>query len=394
LHQLLSSGLRIVEGLMPGVTARLAAAGAPAFDGDDPSLAYLEISGHPLCRTGTLRDPDAMVLRMASRPLLESVVRECVRSRPNVTVVDGHDAGEPVLRGRAVTGVPVTDRKTGQSRVLAADLVVDATGRAARTPAFLAAHGFDRPVEQSYRVGLTYSSQLFRMPAGTLHEHVAIVSPTLDRPVGAGVFAHEGQGVLLTLIGVAGHRAPTDLPDILAAATDLLPAHISTALKNAEPVGSPHQRHYPTSVWRRYDKLSSSPSGLLVIGDALCSFNPVYGQGMTSAARQARALQKVLAVGDPAELTRSYFRAAARKIGPLWQANRLNDFAVTPTSGRASWAQRAFNRYTDAYMAAAATDMALTETFLRVLQGVDPVARMMHPRHLARVAAGARRGGH
>jgi hypothetical protein len=190
------------------VTAELGEGGAPAFDATDCSLAYVEISGHPLCRTGTLSDPDAMSVRLASRPFLESVVRERVRALSNVSFVDGHDVGEPVLSDRAVTGVQVSDRRTGEHRVLPAELVVDATGRAARTPAFLAAHGFARPVEQSYRVQLSYASQLFRVPAGLLHEKVAIVSPTLDRPTGAGVLAYEDDTVILTLIGVAGRRLP------------------------------------------------------------------------------------------------------------------------------------------------------------------------------------------
>ncbi|SOJ56968.1 Putative epoxidase LasC [Mycobacterium simulans] len=392
LHMMLSSGLKIIEGLLPGVTAELGAGGAPAFDTTDPSLAYVEISGHPLCRTGTLSDPDAMLLRLASRPFLESVVRERVRALPNVTFVDGHDVGEPVLSDRAVTGLQVSDRRTGGHRVLPAELVVDATGSAARTPAFLAAHGFARPVEQTYRVQLSYASQLFRVPAGALHEKVAIVSPILDRPTGAGMLTYEDDTVILTLIGVAGRRLPTDLPAILAAATEHLPPQISAVLDKAEPLGNPHQRRYPASVWRRYDKLPSFPKGLLVLGDAVCSLNPVYGQGMTSAALQARALKKVLANTSAAELSQSYFRAAAQKISPFWRANRLNDFGVTPTSGWASWPQRALNRYTNAYMAAASTDIALTETFLRVLQGVDSGATMMHPRRIARVIGGARQG--
>jgi 2-polyprenyl-6-methoxyphenol hydroxylase-like FAD-dependent oxidoreductase len=271
--------------------------------------------------------------------------------------------------------------------VLTADLVVDAAGRSARTPAFLAANGFARPVEQTYNVQLSYVSQLFRVPAGSLHEKVAIVSPTLERPTGAGMLTYENDAVILTLIGVVGHRPPTGLPAILAAAADHLPPQISNVLDSAEPLGDPHQRQYPTSVWRRYDKLAAFPKGLLVIGDAVCSFNPVYGQGMSSAALQARALQKVLAERGSTDLN-PYFRAAAKKIAPIWQANRLNDFAVTPTTGWSSWAQRAFNRYTGAYMAAASTDITLTETFLRVLQGLQSGATMMAPSRIGRVIVG------
>jgi 2-polyprenyl-6-methoxyphenol hydroxylase-like FAD-dependent oxidoreductase len=85
LHMMLSPGLKILDGLFPGVSAEVEAGGAPVIDTNDPSVAYIEVNGHPLCRTGTLSDSDAMLLQLASRPLLESVVRERVRALSNVT---------------------------------------------------------------------------------------------------------------------------------------------------------------------------------------------------------------------------------------------------------------------------------------------------------------------
>ncbi|UUO00448.1 hypothetical protein M4D79_15795 [Mycolicibacterium novocastrense] len=204
------------------------------------------------------------------------------------------------------------------------------------------------------------------------------------------MLAYENDTMIVTLIGVAGHRLPTGLPEVLAAVAECVPPETSAALADAEPLGETHHRHFPTSVWRRYDKLSSFPQGLLVIGDAVCSLNPMYGQGMTSALMQARSLRQTLAFdGEPS--SQAYFRDIARRLSPLWWANRLNDFGFTPVSGWRSWPQRAFNGYTAAYMAAASTDMALTETFLRMLQGVDPGTSLMRPRHIARVITRARR---
>lgn len=391
LHMLLSSGLRVLENLFPGLTAELESHGAPVLDTRDLSLAHLEINGHRLCRLGTVADPDAIRVVLASRPLLESAVRERVRDLSNVRFLGGHDMVEPKMSGSTLSGLQVSDRSTGRQYDLAADVVIDAAGRSGRTPAFLQAHGFGRPAEQTYRVGLSYASQLFRVPAGAIHEKAAVVSPTLQRPTGAGMLANEDHTVILTLIGVNGHRLPTELPAVLAGAAEHLPAHISSVLSTAEPLGSLHHRQYPASVWRRYDKLQTFPAGLLVIGDAMCSFNPVYGQGMTAAALQARALQKVLTDTSPTDLSRNYFRTAARQIGAIWQANRLNDFAVTPTDGWMRWPQRVFNSYTTAYMAAASTDERLTESFLRVLQGVDSGVALAAPKSLARIVTSARR---
>lgn len=383
LHMMTSAGLKILDEMFPGATAELRAAGAPIIDTHDLSAVYVEVRGHPLCRTGALADPDAMPVQPASRPLLEYVVRERVCALPNVTVMDRHDVVEPVLTDRAVTGVRISDRIGNTCSTLPADLVVDATGRSARTPAFLAAHGFTRPVERSYRVELCYASQLFRLAPGALCDKVVFVSPTLDRSTGVGMLAYENDTMIVTLIGVAGHRLPTGLPELLAAVAQCVPPRISAALADAEPLGETHHRQFPTSVWRRYDKLPSFPQGLLVIGDAVCSLNPMYGQGMTSALIQARSLRRSLAF-DWQPSSQAYFRDIARRLSPLWWANRLNDFGYTPVSGWRSLPQRVFNGYTTAYMAAASTDIALTEAFLRMLQGVDPATTLMRPGHVAR----------
>jgi len=387
LHMLLSSGLSALEDLLPGIGAELRAQGAPVLDTRDLSQAYLEINGHVLCRDGTVADPEAIQVVLASRPLLESVVRERIRALSNVTFLDGHDVIEPTLSGRTVTGVKVGSRRAARTFEVPADVVVDSSGRSARTPAFLEAHGFGRPVEQTYRLQLSYASQLFRVPGGLLHEKAAVISPTLHRPTGAGMLANENGTVIFTLIGIGGQRLPADLPSVLEHAARLLPRHISSALNAAEPLGELHHRRYPASVWRRYDKLTSFPAGLLVMGDAVCSFNPVYGQGMTSAAQQARALRKAIADNDFPDLSRAYFRTAARRIAPVWHANRLNDFAVTPETGWSMWPQRAFNAYTTAYMAAASADAGLTEAFLRVLQGRESGFTLASPVRAARVVA-------
>lgn len=390
LHMMLSLGLKILDELFPGATKELLAAGAPIIDTRDLSAVYIDVRGHALCQTEELADPDAMPVQPASRPLLESIVRQRVRALPNVAVLDGRDVVEPVMSGRAVTGVRISDRTGAHRSTLSADLVVDATGRSARTPAFLAAHGFARPVERSYRVQLSYVSQLFRLAAEALDHRAVFVSPTLERPTGVGMLAYENDTVIVTLIGVAGYRLPTGLPEVLAAVAECVPPGISAALAEAEPLGETHHRQFPTSVWRRYDKLSAFPPGLLVVGDAVCSLNPMYGQGMTSALLQARSLQQTLGA-DGAPVSRVYFRDVARRLAPIWWANRLNDFSFLPTRGWKQWPQRALNGYTTAYMAAASTDIALSETFLRMLQGIDPGMSMMRPKNFARVLAHAGR---
>jgi 2-polyprenyl-6-methoxyphenol hydroxylase-like FAD-dependent oxidoreductase len=159
------------------------------------------------------------------------------------------------------------------------------------------------------------------------------------------------------------------------------------ALQAAEPVGDVTAQHYPTSAWRRYDKMRRFPAGLLVCGDAICSFNPVYGQGMTMAALQAVSLSSCLAHRDDGDLSRSYFRATTKQIAPVWRANRLIDFSVTPMTGWRLVARRLLNWSADKTMAAAQNDIAVAEAFARLLQMQDPATRLLRPSMVARVVA-------
>jgi 2-polyprenyl-6-methoxyphenol hydroxylase-like FAD-dependent oxidoreductase len=392
LHMLLSPGSSYLAELFPGLLDELAGAGAHVLDATDPSLFYLRVGEHALCRSGKFTRPDEMILLLASRPLLEAHVRRRVQAMDNVKFLDGHDVGEPIVGPAArVSAVRVVDRETGQERLLETDLVVDATGRAARTPAFLEAWGYQRPIDQKYAVNLSYSSQFFRVPAGALTEKVVAVNLPLEKLAGAGLLAYEDGTVILTLIGLAGHKPPTDLPGVLDAVTELLPSQISAALRTAEPLGEVSAQHYPASVWRRYDKLDGFPQGLLVIGDAVCSFNPVWGQGMTSAALQAAALHECLSDVDDGEFSGRYFRAAAKKLAPIWWTNRFIDFTVMPSDDWRSKPKQLLNWCTNKVWAAAATDIVLTETFVRTLELLDRPTIMLQPTMLKRVMASNRR---
>ena len=385
LHMMLSRGTRIIGELFPGLADELATAGAPTIDGSDPSRFYVRVGEHVLCQTGPFVDPAAITMRMASRPLLESHVRRRVRAIENVTVLDGHDVVEPIMGGDRVSGVRVVDRESGADSVLDADLTVDATGRAARTPAFLEAHGYERPTEQSYAVGLTYASQFFRVPRDAIGEKVVVIAPTLERATGGGLLAYENDTVILTMIGVVGHPLPTEPDGLMALAADLLPPQITAALRAAEPIDEMSSQHYPASVWRRYDRLDRFPNGFLVVGDAVCSFNPVYGQGMSSAALQAKTLRDCMAATTADDLSRRFFRASARQLRPIWLANRVNDFTVSPVAGWRSVAQRGVNWRMDKVMAAAAVDIRLAEAFVRILQLIEPSTTLFRPSMLRRV---------
>jgi hypothetical protein len=177
-HALWSRGAQELERLFPGIYAELVAAGAAVCDDGDLSRMSIRVSGHELHRSGKFSDPAAVVMHLLSRPLLESQVRRRVSAVDNVEILGGHDFVEPIAPNEhRVTGARVVNRDTGAERELDADLVVDAVGRSARTPAFLDSLGYGRPVAERSVASANYASLLMRIPAGIVNEKMTFVVP-------------------------------------------------------------------------------------------------------------------------------------------------------------------------------------------------------------------------
>jgi len=248
--------------------------------------------------------------------------------------------------------------------------MVDAMGRGARTPTFLESLGYGRPVTERSAANASYSSQSLRVPAGTINEKMTFVVPDPNLPTGGAFSAYEDNTWMLTVFRVDQHEPPADLAGLIALGTHFMSPALPTALKAGEPVGGVEVFRYPGGVWRRYDKMLQFPAGLLVFGDAICSFSPIYAQGMTVAALEAIALRECLSQSDE-DLSERFFHAAAGLVGPQWASNQFNDLYMYTANGRPSVSQEV-RELREEVLIAAETSSVLTERLFRTMNLIDP----------------------
>ena len=380
LHALAARGQQALEELFPGFTAELVAKGAPV--GDLLADTRFILSGYRLRQA-----PSGLVLLCASRPLLEQQVRARVQALPNVRLIDACDVVglTSTADGRRVTGRAVLRRADGSAEeLLGADLVVDASGRGSWTPAWLDALGYAPPQRVQVRIGLGYATRTYRMSPDALDGDVAMLSAaTPEHPRTGALQRLEGGRWMLTLAGILGDRPPTDADGFVDFARSLRFPDIYDVIRHAEPLDDPVGFRFPASVRHLYER-QRLPAGLLVTGDAVCSFNPIYGQGMSIAALEALTLRRHLARGDEPD-PRRWFRDLAHLVDVPWQMAAGGDLAFPGVEGRRTLKIRLMGAYITRLHAAAAHDARLATAFIRVAGLVAPPQTLLRPATVLRV---------
>jgi 2-polyprenyl-6-methoxyphenol hydroxylase-like FAD-dependent oxidoreductase len=380
-HALLPRGQEELEQLLPGITAELVDAGAVTYEA--LSEMYFSVHGHPMARVAMNRDT-----LLASRPLIEAHVRRRVRALPGVEIRDRCDvAGLVASAGRErITGVRILPRADGSAEeVLTADVVVAAGGRSGRLPAWLEGLGYPRPHEDRVAIDIMYASRPLRVAPGALgRDKLVLIGARPGCPRTLALAAQEHGRWLLTVAGYRGHHPPTDPDGFLAFATGVAPPAVAAAIRDAEPLGDIVTHGFPANVRRRYERLRRFPAGLVPIGDAVCSFNPLYGQGMAVSVVEAAALRRCLADGT-GDLARRFFAAAGPSIDHAWEMAIGGDLALPEVDGPRPARLRAINAYLGRLQAAAEHDPVVAMAFVNVVSMLEKPQRLLRPRIVRRV---------
>lgn len=389
-HGLLARGQQILESLFPGFTERLVAQGAVCGD----------IGSQVILRSDRQRfasRPQGTQGICASRCLIEAELRNRVAALPGVTLIDRARVIEPVhdSRGGRVTGLRwALDGLDAEARELAAALVIDCSGRGSHSPQWLRDWGYDAPQEERVTVRIGYATQYVERPPSPPPLAAVICTASPGLPLPGVLLAQEPEGGgparwVVTLGGYGPDALPADADAMLARARAMGSPEIEEVLAQGRPLGPVQRYSFPHSQRRRYERLKRFPAGYLVLGDAITSFNPIYGQGMTVAACEAEALGRALRGGLDG-LHRRFFPAAAKAIDIPWQLAVGADLALPQVQGPLPLPLRIVNAYVARLQRAAVHDAEVAAAFGRVMHLLAAPGSLFAPGILWRVW---RRGG-
>jgi 2-polyprenyl-6-methoxyphenol hydroxylase-like FAD-dependent oxidoreductase len=389
-HGLLASGLEGLTQLFPRLRQDLVDAGA--VEGD--VVGSVRWFQHGCYKA---RFDSGLGGVLLSRPLLECMVRRRVLALPNVEMTPNvHVLGLASSETRErVTGVRVQHHRphvdvarSVDFTTFTADLVVDATGRASRAPAWLEDLGYAKPVVEDVGVDLGYTTRTYvRLPDHLDGALGAIVTPTPPKETRGGfMLAMEQDRWIVSLCGWTGDHAPATPEGFLEYARSLPRQDIYDVVRRATPLSDPVSYAIAASTRRRYERLTRLPERFLAIGDSIAAFNPVYGQGMSVATLEA--LELAACLDEPEGLTwigRRFFDRAARVVDTPWTMAVGADFAFHGVTGKQPAGNSVVNWYIDHVHDAASTDHEVCRAFFKVANLLASPGSLFSPRTMWRV---------
>jgi 2-polyprenyl-6-methoxyphenol hydroxylase-like FAD-dependent oxidoreductase len=317
------------------------------------------------------------------------VIRRRLAMLNTVTIRDGVSVAGLVGAGDRVAGVRLDD-----GEVIEAGLVVDASGRGSRSDRWLTELGHQAPGSVEVKIGVHYTTRLFARTDGDFHDGLGVLvlpAPRTERRIGLALQV-EGDRWLISMGGWHNAGPPGDDEAFLAYARSLPYRPLASLIERAEPLSDLITHRFPANRRRRFERLRRPPAGYVATGDAVCSFNPVYGQGMTCAALEALALRSTVERfgAGSARLPRAFARAVAGIVATPWRFAVGGDFAFPETTGRRPMGIRLLNSYSEKVQLAAQTSPSARKAFIDVQQLLAPPGVLFRPAMVAEVLRAAR----
>lgn len=322
-HQLLKAGERALEHLLPGITADFLAAGAVEMTVGRDVKVYDFGGWMDECDGG-------FTVTSLSRPAYEGVLRRRVSALPGVTL-----QGETPVRRFVITGGRCIGVELEDGAILHADLMIDSTGLNAPLQKQLIEDGHAEYTTEEVRINVAYTTGRFRKPAAYRDERLGFfILPAPPQTHFGLMLPIEEDQWILSLGRRGGQTPPREPAAFKEYAKGLVEPHVHERIKDAEVVGELRTFRKPTATRRLIWEAKTWPERLIPLGDAMSSVNPTYGQGMTVAACEAEALQKLLASGAPLEtLAAAYLPLAGEISGRAWSLSINSDYVYPETEG-------------------------------------------------------------
>lgn len=385
-HALLTRGKYILEGLFPDLEAELMAMGVPRLNWTTDFRWYVGNTLQPHISS-------ELLTVTCSRPLLEWAIARHLRQLSNFKLLENGKVTGFLTNKEKSKIIGINYQKCGQNtpeysqpETLTADLVVDASGRNSSTPKWLQELGYYPPAETVINSFLGYASRRYQIPATFTApwKGLYLQSSPPHQKRGGVLYPVENNQWILTLAGVGRDYPPGDETGFLAFAESLADPILYEAIRHADPLSPIHCFRRTENCRRHYEKLARMPDGLAVLGDAVCAFNPVYGQGMTTAAVGAMTLAECLDHPQGMTgLTRRFQQQLAGKIRDPWLMATGEDGRWETTEGKKPDLMTRFMQgYLDRLLQLTSRHPEMYRTFIEVVHMIEPPAALFHPRYI------------
>ena len=390
-HHMLVRGQQVLEELFPGLNGKLLAQGATESDFVADYRTYIT--------TGWLPHPTSSLHGYScSRPLLEWQVRQEVISYPEVQIVEGYEVIGLLTSADNHTVIGIRMRKrqgattlTGETISLKADFIVDSSGRDSHTLQWLQEAGYETPPEIIINPYLGYASRVYKPPIDPqrLWKGLSVQGNPPDNMRGGVLWTIENKQWMVVLAGAGKDYPPTDDAGFLEFAHGMTHLALYDALKSATPLTPIYGFRRTENRLRQFEKLSHHPGRLVLIGDAVCMFNPIYGQGMTAAALGAQALGQGLSKLHSSDELESFAQRFQRQLAHItalpWQLASASDQALADALGekgalkKETLTTRATRHYQKRLASLLASDPQVVKRYSEVMHLIKPLYTLFLP---------------